>query len=715
MPYSITTKDGITIQDIPDEEPADSPRLRDRVAQIRAQMNPQPTDRQKLISSLPMRLAKGMKDGIDGAAQLVRTAIDYTPQSMLNQALGGKSIGETVDMAANAVGGEGTFLGDVVGIKGQNPEQMRQSIAAANAEYEAARKATGQEGADLARLTGNIASPANVLPTKAVKPAMVTAPVRALAARGAAAGAAGAAIQPVTGESFAAEKGGQVALGAAGGAVMAPLISKAGEAAARVFQNYRSRGTVNVTPEGLRLQITRQLAADGIDADQIPQHVFTQLQDEVRSALASGRKLDPAAALRQQDFNALGLPALRGQVTRQPMQWQREFNLSGVEGVGEPLQNVMAAQSRGIQSRMDAMARGAGEAFDDGGRLIGLAQQTQQQRDAGVRAAYDAFRQSTGRDLEVPLQGMAQDYARTLETFGDAIPGAVRKQFEGLGLMGGKQLKGLTLEQAENLIKTINANTDPMNKPASRALGELRAAVQNAITGAADNAATGEGAMAAQLAKEARTFAADNFRNLASTPGLRAAVEGMEPDQFVQRFVIGGKVNEIQRLAETVGPEGRQIMAAQMAAHLRNKAFGANVAGDGKAAQATFNSELQRIGRPKLEALLGREGADEMMRLGRVLAYIKQVPEGATPNTSGTGQMVTSMLGRVRGVKGLPFVNDWIVQPIGKFADRREVAQALAGAPTEAAELDPKLVQALSTLFAPAPVATGSALGYSVR
>ena len=43
MPYSITTKDGITIQNIPDEEPADSPRLRERVAQIRAQMNPQPT------------------------------------------------------------------------------------------------------------------------------------------------------------------------------------------------------------------------------------------------------------------------------------------------------------------------------------------------------------------------------------------------------------------------------------------------------------------------------------------------------------------------------------------------------------------------------------------------------------------------------------------------------------------------------------------------
>lgn len=35
MPYSITTKDGITIQNIPDDVPADSPQLRERVAKIR--------------------------------------------------------------------------------------------------------------------------------------------------------------------------------------------------------------------------------------------------------------------------------------------------------------------------------------------------------------------------------------------------------------------------------------------------------------------------------------------------------------------------------------------------------------------------------------------------------------------------------------------------------------------------------------------------------
>jgi hypothetical protein len=41
MPYSITTKDGITINNIPDDVPADSPELKARVASIRAGQQPE--------------------------------------------------------------------------------------------------------------------------------------------------------------------------------------------------------------------------------------------------------------------------------------------------------------------------------------------------------------------------------------------------------------------------------------------------------------------------------------------------------------------------------------------------------------------------------------------------------------------------------------------------------------------------------------------------
>ena len=114
-------------------------------------------------------------------------------------------------------------------------------------------------------------------------------------------------------------------------------------------------------------------------------------------------------------------------------------------------------------------------------------------------------------------------------------------------------------------------------------------------------------------------------------------------------------------------------------------------------------------------ALLGEQGAEEMLRVGRVLAYIKQVPEGATPGVSGTGQMVTNVLGRARGLQGLPFVNDWLVRPVGRYADRREVASALQGIPSQPAQLDPKTIEALRPLFTAVPVAGGVASGKAVR
>lgn len=685
-----------------------------------------PTGMQKLLSSAPMRFAKGMKDPIDGLAQLAQLSAEYSPVSMISKALGGSSVSDWANSAANAIGGEGTFLGDVVGIKGANQEQLRKDIADANVEYEAARKATAPNtlsslvtgekdpGFDFARLAGSLLSPANILPAKAIPAAPVASTMRQVAGRGMMAGAAGAATQPVTGENFLADKAGQVAVGAAAGGVLTPVIAKAGESAARFVDRWRnSRNAVNVTPERLRELMRAQLAADDIDPTTIPDQVFERLAGDVRTALASGKKLDPAAALRQADFDALNVPSLQGQITRNPAQWQREFNLAGVEGVGEPLQAVQAAQSRGIGNRFRQGSAGAMERFDAGDMLGNQLRQADEVAKANVRAAYKAFRDSTGKELEVPLQGLAQDYASTLRDYGAAIPGAVRGQFEELGLMGGKQLKTLNIDDAERLLKVINKHYNSPDAAVRGGLDELRASVQKAIVGAADTNAAG--AQAAGLAADARALAAGRFETLGNTPALRAATANMEPDQFVQKFVLGGKVNEIERMQALLPPEGQQQIRAQTIAYLQQKAFGANAAGDGKAAQAAFNNELQKIGRPKLVALLGEDGANEMFRIGRVLAYIKQVPEGATPNTSGTGQMLTSMLGRTKGLKGLPYVNDFLVQPLGRFADRSAVRQSLSGVPTQPAELSPEAIKAISALFAPAGVAAGVSTGQLSR
>jgi hypothetical protein len=81
MPYSITTKDGITLQNIPDDIAADSPQLKQRVAQIRMQMQaqqpkevepeppPNPTDDMSMWERVRAGIGKGLTDTYRGLEQ----------------------------------------------------------------------------------------------------------------------------------------------------------------------------------------------------------------------------------------------------------------------------------------------------------------------------------------------------------------------------------------------------------------------------------------------------------------------------------------------------------------------------------------------------------------------------------------------------------------------------------------------------------------------
>lgn len=661
----------------------------------------QPTDRQKLLTSLPMKLAKGGKDPIDGAAQFLNRIV-------------GEPIRNAVNSAADFVGGEGTFAGDVLGIKGATPQQMTAGIKDSNTEYEAARTATGQGGFDGARFTGNVLSPVNAAVGRVVPMGRAGDSLKLLAGKGAVAGAAGAATQPVMSDNFMGEKAGQIGLGAAAGGILTPVMSKATESVAKLVRSRLQNGTITKTPEGIAYEIKASLARDDIDVGQIPKQVMDKLTAEVKQAMQSGQEINAPALLRKLDFERVGVQPTLGQLTRDPTQFTKELNLRGIQGVGEPIANRLNEQQGQIASRFRQGTAGAQNPYEAGRGLIETLQAKDSEMTGGVRAAYKAFKDSTGKELEVPLSGLAQDYTKTLRDFGSTIPGSVRAQFEELGLTGGKQLKLLSIDDAENLIKTINKNYNPADKAQATALNELRGHVQNAILEVTD---TGAGMEAATLANLARDTAKKRFSAIDSTPALKAAINAAEPDDFVKKYVINGKVREINELGKLAGPDGQQVMKQQMLKYLEGKAFGANTAGDGSASQARFNQELNSIGKNKLTALLGQETTDDLFAVGRVMAYIQQQPAGSSVNNSNTGAAVANLLGKIGGtVKGAPYINDFIVKPIGAFKDRAATTNALAGAlPKQAAQLDPETVNRLARLMRPLPVTAGAALGYSVR
>ncbi|WP_051705317.1 transglycosylase SLT domain-containing protein [Cupriavidus metallidurans] len=375
----------------------------------------------------------------------------------------------------------------------------------------------------------------------------------------------------------------------------------------------------------------------------VPPEQVAALEQQVSTQLQRTGKVDPAALMRRQDFNDLGMQPTLGQITRDPTQFSRELNLRGKVGVGEPIMSRLGQQDSRLQELVRRLRGNPSETFQAGEQLSNTLQTADEAMRQRVSAAYAAARQSSGKDLNVPLTGLAQDYAKTVKDFGTAVPSGVRNHFDELGLLSGTQRKTFSFDDAENLLKVINRNRT--NDPASNAaLDQLSRSVKNAILTADDQGGVYAGARA--LAKE-------RFDLHETVPALKGAAEGkVAPDDFVQRFVIGGKTRDVQQLARVLqqnSPEAFQEARAQIGGQLSRAAFGANVAADKAIAPDRYAEALRKFGTAKLGAFFTADEVADMQRIARVAAYKNSPPASHVVNTSNTAAPIVSMASDVIG------------------------------------------------------------------
>lgn len=165
-----------------------------------------PTQRQRDITTSNARVMRGMRDPVDAGAQMLTNLL---PSGVVN--------------AGNKLN---NWIADNTGLLGRLPEGgVNQQIKQQEQEYQDARNAVGQNGQDWARMGGNLIT---TLPVGMAAPA--SAGLAARVGYGAATGAAGGALQPVTngGNDFWSDKGKQVATGAAVGGAIAPVAGAVG-------------------------------------------------------------------------------------------------------------------------------------------------------------------------------------------------------------------------------------------------------------------------------------------------------------------------------------------------------------------------------------------------------------------------------------------------------------------------------------------------------
>tara|TARA_R110000868_G_scaffold176513_3_gene414230 strand:- start:419 stop:2602 length:2184 start_codon:yes stop_codon:yes gene_type:complete len=727
MPYEIKTKDGIVIRGIPDDVRPDDPRLKMRAEAARGSQRveaargsqgvpatPQgATTMQRIQASVPMRLIQGFRDPIDAGAQMlsrlvpdaVTDALDYIPSRMRG------SDNPLISGFANA------YLAD------PRPRAIDKNIRETEQQYQAAREATApvtldslitgkkDPGMDVARFTGQIFSPANAALAKTIPAAaMITLP--RMAATGTFTGAVGSALNPITDEreqnEFLKNKAIQTGVGAAVGAVATPVISKVIQAVApyveRVINKITGTSQVAVERAGLEADriLTNALRDVGHSIDDMPKAQYDALRKQVNDALKSGVKLDAAALLRKSDFDAAGLPATLGQITRDPQQFARERNLRGVAGVGEPLMARFHGQNQQIQQDIGAFAKGASDKVTAGERLAQALAQTDEKMRSAVSGAYKAARESAGKDLDIPMAGIAQDVTDISKRYGNNLPSGIKNMFDDFGLFSGRQTKIFTMEDAEAIIQ--QANKLRGNDPATNsALSEITNSLKKAII---ETSAEG-GPFAAP-----RALAAQRFSMQDAVPALKAAANNeVAADDFVRKFVLNAPTEQVKKMAQILSDPARQEAKAQIGATIQRAAFGENMAGDKILAPERLAKALRDLGPQKLSAFFDTAEIDQLNRLARVGAYINSTPTAAAVNTSNTAATAMNLASQIPGGEKLRLLAA-VTQPI---INQRAVNNAMNAAVPQSANVSPDAVRKARLASALAGIGVGNATGSAFR
>lgn len=404
----------------------------------------------------------------------------------------------------------------------------------------------------------------------------------------------------------------------------------------------------------------------GVDPAVVGKDFFNSLTDQAKSALKTGDVQGfKKFAQNYMEANELGVPMLRGQLTRDPMQYAVEQNLRGIQGVGEPIQQVLQQQNTAMLNVLDRLGATKGQSITNSGFTVRNALlKADEAESQGVRDAYNAYRQSSGRNIDVPLQGVAQDYAKILHDFGKSqIPPGVRNNLNELGLLTGKQMKVTTIDDAERIIKVINQNYDPAKQPAGTitALDNLRASLNRAIYDAGANLP----GQAGQLAREARKTAETRFKTIDSIPALKDALIGKEPDKFVQSHILRGNVNEITKMKDFLeknNPETLSQIQNDLINHIKNRVTNNVSDANAKFSQAGLKDFVTGPMADRLKRILTPDQFEGLTKLNRVAENALIEPVSSAVNRSNTASAAANL---IKGTVNSGAVNELLTNIAG--------------------------------------------------
>lgn len=477
--------------------------------------------------------------------------------------------------------------------------------------------------------------------------------------------AAAAAGSGLAGGSVREAGGGAVpqAIGAMVGGVAAPLgMQGATKAAGAVANLLKPKTSMQEVENVINLTLTQQ----GVDWSKVPEKIKQPMRAEVQQALSVGQPLNADALRRLLDFKLVGATPTRGMLTQDPVQITREMNLAktGANSTDMGLQRLPQIQNQNtatlLQNLDDLGAKNAPDAFSTGASVLGALKGNAAASKAKIDTLYSAARDTQGRSA--PLNG-AEFTSKANKALDEALLGGALPESVASHLNNIAQGKvPFTVDYAEQLKTAIgNLQRASSDGQTRMALGTVRKALDDtsllpakqvnpgnlpAIPGTVPPSPTVLGDESIQAFNRARSANRAFMQRVEDTPALKAAIDGVEPDKFVQQYITGqgATVKDVAALrkAASADPAALDAIKQNIVAHLKSAAT--NGTEDvTKFSPAAYNRALNNIGDRKLSAFFSPEEIQQIRAVGRVGTLMTAQPTGSAVNNSNSGAL---LLGR---------------------------------------------------------------------
>lgn len=448
------------------------------------------------------------------------------------------------------------------------------------------------------------------------------------------------------------------------------LVSRAGQSLKNIF-----------SPAQLQKQADIAITQAGVQAETLPASVQSQLRQDVQNALKTGEQTSPDAIRRLADYRALNATPMRGNLTLNPVDITRDKNLAKIganslDPVQNQLANIQNANNKQLIGGLNELgANAADDAYGAGGKIIGALNA----RDAGAKKiigqAYTSARNTEGRSANIDPHAFTQKANDLLDfnNVGSKLPIDIRNKMNSIA----KGETPLTVDVAEQL------KTSLYGLSKNEADGNVRTALSNVRTALDEAPLLGnQGQDAINAFTNARRLNASYMKNVEKTPALQAVRDGIEPDKFVQQYIIGNSnksnVMDVAMLKKNIkgDQQATDAVRGQILSHLKSKGVSGAADEVANLSPSGYNKALTEIGDRKLKMFFDANEIEQLKRIGRVASYENVQPKGSAVNNSNTAAALFSSV--IDGIgKYIPFGEAVVAKPVKNIATTLNARQAL--------------------------------------